>query len=214
MSFRSHARQTTQNSNLQNIYKASLPQRRAGLFLIYMSCEQFRKKLYLCPVNGLHYDTTGITGRHKDNKTMGNIKILSGTFETKLELEHAAVVAGFPSPADDYKHDRLDFNRDYIRHPEASFYGDVDGDSMKDAGIFDGDRVIIDRAVEAHDGSIVVAFWNGEFTMKYLDLTHKKDGYIELRPANTNYPTFRVEAGDNFEVWGVVIHLIRTFEKI
>ena len=214
MSFRSHARQTTQNSNQQNIYKASLPQRRAGLFLIYMSCEQFRKKLYLCPVNGLHYDTTGITGRHKDNKTMGNIKILSGTFETKLELEHAAVVAGVTSPADDYKHDRLDFNRDYIRHPEASFYGDVDGDSMKDAGIFDGDRVIIDRAVEAHDGSIVVAFWNGEFTMKYLDLTHKKDGYIELRPANTNYPTFRVEAGDNFEVWGVVIHLIRTFEKI
>ena len=145
---------------------------------------------------------------------MGNIKILSGTFETKLELEHAAVVAGFPSPADDYKHDRLDFNRDYIRHPEASFYGDVDGDSMKDAGIFDGDRVIIDRAVEAHDGSIVVAFWNGEFTMKYLDLTHKKDGYIELRPANTNYQTFRVEAGDNFEVGGVVIHLIHTFEKI
>lgn len=179
-----------------------------------MSCQQFKKKLYLCPVNGLHYDRTGIMGRHKDNKNMGNIKILSGTFETKLELEHAAVVAGFPSPADDYKHDRLDFNRDYIRHPEASFYGDVDGDSMKDAGIFDGDRVIIDRAVEAHDGSIVVAFWNGEFTMKYLDLTHKKDGYIELRPANANYPTFRVEAGDNFEVWGVVIHLIRTFEKI
>ena len=156
----------------------------------------------------------GIRTSIKTNENMGNIKILSGTFETKLELEHAAVVAGFPSPADDYKHDRLDFNRDYIRHPEASFYGDVDGDSMKDAGIFDGDRVIIDRAVEAHDGSIVVAFWNGEFTMKYLDLTHKKDGYIALRPANANYPTFRVEAGDNFEVWGVVIHLIRTFEKI
>ena len=48
--------------------------------------------------------------------------------------------------------------------------------------------------------------------MKYLDLTHKRDGYIELKPANSNYPTFRVEAGDNFEIWGVVIHLIRTFE--
>ena len=74
---------------------------------------------------------------------MGNIKIHQGAFDTPLELEHASVVAGFPSPADDYTHDTLDFNRDYIRHPEASFYGDVEGDSMKDAGIFDGDKVII-----------------------------------------------------------------------
>ena len=145
---------------------------------------------------------------------MGNIKIIKGSFSTNLALEHAPVRAGFPSPADDYKHERLDFNKDYIKHPEASFYGDVDGDSMKDAGIFDGDRVIIDRAVEARNGSIVVAFWNGEFTMKYLDLTHTADGYIELRPANKDYPVFRIEAGDNFEVWGVVVHLIRTFEKL
>ena len=145
---------------------------------------------------------------------MGNIKIVKGVFDTSLELEHASVVAGFPSPADDYTHETLDFTRDYIKHPEASFYGDVDGDSMIDAGIFDGDRVIIDKAVEPRNGSIVVAFWNGDFTMKYLDLTHKADGYIELKPANPDYPVFKVEAGDNFEVWGVVIHLIRTFEKI
>jgi DNA polymerase V len=145
---------------------------------------------------------------------MGNIKIRRGAFDTKLELEHAGVKAGFPSPAEDYRHETLDFNRDYIRHPEASFYGDVEGDSMKDAGIFDGDRVIIDRAVEPHDGSIVVAFLNGEFTMKYLDLTHKAEGYIELRPANDNYPVFKVEQWDDFEVWGTVIHLIRTFEKL
>ena len=143
---------------------------------------------------------------------MGNIKIIGGSFDTKLELEHAGVAAGFPSPADEYRHETLDFNRDYIRHPEASFYGDIEGDSMKDAGIFDGDRVIIDRAVEPHNGSIVVAFWNGEFTIKYLDLTHKSEGYIELRPANPDYPVFRIEAGDDFQVWGVVIHLIRTFE--
>jgi DNA polymerase V len=144
---------------------------------------------------------------------MGNIKIHRGAFDTKLELQHAAVKAGFPSPADDYIHETLDFNKDFIRHPEATFYGDIDGDSMKDAGIYDGDRVIIDRAVEAHDGSIIVAFLNGEFTVKYLDLKHKKDGYIELRPANPAYPVFKVEAGDTFEVWGVVIHLIRTFEN-
>ena len=153
-------------------------------------------------------------GQYKNLFDMNNIKIRKGVFETPLELEHASIKAGFPSPADDYRHETLDFNRDYIRHPEASFYGDVTGDSMRDAGIFDGDRVIIDKAVEPHDGSIVVAFWNGEFTMKYLDLKHKKDGYIELKPANPDYPVFKISAEDRFEVWGVVIHLIRTFEKV
>ena len=124
------------------------------------------------------------------------------------------MVAGFPNPADDYRNETLDFNRDYIKHPEASFYGDVSGDSMRDAGIFDGDRVIIDRAVEPHDGSIVLAWWNGDFTMKYLDLTHRDEGYIELRPANDDYPVFSIDDPDNFEIWGTVIHLIRTFEKV
>jgi len=54
---------------------------------------------------------------------MSNIKIIRGVFDTKLELQHAGVKAGFPSPAEDYIHETLDFNRDYIRHPEASFYG-------------------------------------------------------------------------------------------
>ena len=145
---------------------------------------------------------------------MGNIKIVRGVFDTKLELEHAGVAAGFPSPADDYRHETLDFNRDYIRHPEASFYGDVEGDSMKDAGLLDGDRVIIDRAVEPNDGSIVVAWWDGGFTMKFLDLTHKAEGYIELCPANPDYPVFKVNDPENFQIWGTVIHLVRTFERI
>jgi DNA polymerase V len=49
--------------------------------------------------------------------------------------------------------------------------------------------------------------------MKFLDLTHKNDGYIELRPANPSYPVFRVDDPERFEIWGTVIHLIRTFEK-
>ena len=98
---------------------------------------------------------------------MGNIKIIKGVFDSSLELEHAEVAARFPDITVDYANETLDFNRDYIKHPEASFYGDVQGDSMKDAGILDGDRVIIDRAVQPHDGSIVVAWWGGEgFTMK------------------------------------------------
>ncbi len=63
---------------------------------------------------------------------MGNIKIIKGVFDTTLELEHAGIAAGFPSPADDYRHETLDFNRDYIRHPEASFYGMIsDKDTLR-----------------------------------------------------------------------------------
>ena len=145
---------------------------------------------------------------------MGNIKIIKGVFEEKLELQDASIVAGFPSPADDYLHDTLDFNRDFIKHPEASFYGRVEGESMREAGLFDGDRVIIDRAVEPHHMSIVVAWWDGGFTMKYLDLTHRSEGYIELRPVNPDFPVFKIDNPDEFEIWGTVIHLIRTFEKI
>ena len=50
--------------------------------------------------------------------------------------------------------------------------------------------------------------------MKYLDLTHRNEGYIELRPANKKYPVFKIDDPDNFEIWGVVVHLIRTFETI
>ena len=71
--------------------------------------------------------------KHCENViAMGNIKIIKGAFDTRLELIHASVAAGFPSPAEDYIHETLDFNRDFIKPPEASFYGDVDGDSMKD----------------------------------------------------------------------------------
>ena len=123
---------------------------------------------------------------------MGNIKIIGGSFDTKLELEHAGVAAGFPSPADEYRHETLDFNRDYIRHPEASFYGDVEGDSMRDAGLLDGDRVIIDRAVEPHDGSIVVAWWDGGFTMKFLD-QHTRGRFFRYHSTITKEPSLCYE---------------------
>ena len=144
---------------------------------------------------------------------MGNIKIRKGEFKTRLELIHADVAAGFPILTDDYSHDPLDFNRDFIKHPEASYYGEVEGESMIDAGIYDGDLVIIDRAVEPHNGSIVVAWWEDGFTMTYLDVTHRDDGYIELRPANDDFPVFKIDDPATFEIFGTVIHLIRRFVK-
>ena len=138
------------------------------------------------------------------------IHIIRGEFNKELELQIAsAIKAGFPSPAEDYQHDTLDFNRDLIKHPEATFYGRVDGDSMIEAGINDGDIAIIDRSVEASDGDVIVAFVNNEFTIKYLDTTHKEEGYIELRPANDKYKPIRFDEGDDFEVWGVVVYTIK-----
>ena len=116
---------------------------------------------------------------------MANIQIIQGDFEKKLKLQFApGIRAVFPSPAEDYNHETLDFNRDLIRNPEATFYGKVEGDSMIEAGINDGDIAVIDRSLEPRDGDIVVGYINEEFTIKYLDLSHRNDGYIELRPAN------------------------------
>lgn len=145
--------------------------------------------------------------------TFGNIKIIEGEFEKHLELQFAPTIkAGFPSPADDYTHDSIDFNRDLIRNPDATFYGRVDGDSMIDAGICDGDIAVIDRSVEAQNGDVVVAFVNNEFTIKYLDLSHKEDGYIELKPANPDFQPIRIDDSDRFEVWGVVVWTIKNWK--
>lgn len=145
---------------------------------------------------------------------MANIHIIQGNFSEQLDLLFApGIKAGFPSPADDYLHESLDFNRDLIRNPESTFYGKVEGDSMIDAGICDGDIAVIDRSIEARDGDIVVGYINDEFTIKYLDLSHRKDGYIELRPANKDFKPIRIDADDDFEVWGVVVWTIKNWRK-
>ncbi len=142
------------------------------------------------------------------------MKIIKGDFSLRLPLAVAPTIkAGFPSPAEDYLHDSLDFNRDLIKNPEATFYGRVSGDSMIEAGICDGDIAVIDRSLEPADGDVIVAFVNGEFTIKYLDMTHRGEGYIELRPANPNYSPIRIGADDNFRVWGVVAWTIKKWRR-
>jgi DNA polymerase V len=90
------------------------------------------------------------------------MKIYKGEFDKKLELQIApAIMAGFPSPAEEYFFETLDFNRDMIRHPESTFYGRVTGDSMIDVGIEEGDIAVIDKSVIAEHGDIVIAYLNG-----------------------------------------------------
>lgn len=156
----------------------------------------------------------------KDNNTSSgtgtieNIKLLKGEWLSRLSLALAPnIKAGFPSPADDYLRDSLDFNRDLIKNPEATFYGRVSGDSMRDAGINEGDIAVIDRSLQPTDGDVIVAYVNEEFTIKYLDLTHKEEGYIELRPANPDYSPIRIDSTDNFRVWGVVVWTIKRLTR-
>jgi DNA polymerase V len=141
------------------------------------------------------------------------MKIIRGEFKEKLDLMFApSIKAGFPNSADDYMHESLDFNRDIIKHPEATFYGRVEGDSMIGLSINEGDIAVIDRSIEPEHGDIVVSYIDGEFNIKLLDLTHKKDGYIELKSANPKAPNFRINEDDNFRVWGVVIWTIKRWK--
>ena len=138
------------------------------------------------------------------------MKLIKGEFKERLELQFAqAVKAGFPSPAEDYLGESLDFNRDLIRNPEATYYGRVEGNSMMDVGICDGDIAVIDKSLEPQHGDVVVGFIDKEFTVKFLDLTHKDEGWIELRPANKEFSPMRIDESSNFRVWGVVIYTIK-----
>lgn len=114
--------------------------------------------------------------------------------------------AGFPSPATDYMTQAIDLNKELVKHPAATFYGRVVGDSMIDAGVDEGDILVIDKALDAKDGDMAVCFVDGEFTLKYLKI---KDGTITLRPANPKYPEIEITEGVDFKMWGVVTYIIK-----
>ncbi len=138
------------------------------------------------------------------------LSFLPSSFALKLELPLASfrVSAGFPSPADDYMEGRLDLNEYFIRHPAATFYVRVSGDSMRGAGIFDGDLLIVDRSVECSDGCIVVARIADEFTLKRM---LKKGNRVFLRPENENFASIEVTEDSDCEIWGRVVGSVRRY---
>lgn len=120
------------------------------------------------------------------------------------------VMAGFPSPAQDYMEKSIDLNDFLITNRSSCFVAKVVGTSMIDMHIQPGDLVVVDKAVMPHDGNVVVAYINGEFTMKKIDFSERKTkGIIWLRPANPAYPSIRITADEDFRVWGVVTGHIR-----
>lgn len=122
-----------------------------------------------------------------------------------IRFYYGLVSAGFLSPADDYENIELDLNKYLIKHPSATFYVRVKGDSMENAGIFDGDLLIIDKAEKASQGSIILAVLDGEFTVKRF---HKEANKYFLIPENPKYKPIEINENQDFKIWGVVIYVV------
>jgi DNA polymerase V len=145
---------------------------------------------------------------------MGNIATLHAALDAPRPLTRplflSLVVAGFPSPADDHLDRDLDLHELLIQHPAATFYVRLSGDSMKGAGLYDGDILVVDRSLETKHNDIVIAVLDGELTVKQL---YRQGSLVQLRPANPRYPTITVDADRDLLIWGVVTGSIRQFHR-
>ena len=127
-------------------------------------------------------------------------------------MAQSDIHAGFPSPATDYMTQAIDLNKELVRHPAATFYGRVVGDSMIDAGVEEGDILVIDKALDPQDGDMAVCFIDGEFTLKHLHFMTEPETKMKkltLVPANDRYPSIEVNEESDFKMWGVVTYIIK-----
>lgn len=139
---------------------------------------------------------------------MKPIPAIQGALRQLFPLFSSKVVAGFPSPADDYIEAQLDLNEYLVIHRGATFFIRVKGDSMKDANIHDGNLLIVDKSIEPKHYNIVVAVVNGELAVKRL---YKRRGTVKLLSANDAYPEILLNPESDLAVWGVVKHVVHTF---
>ncbi len=119
-----------------------------------------------------------------------------------LHAARASVAAGFPSPAEDHQVERIELMSELVRHPQATFFVRIRGDSMRDAGILDGSVVLVDRAIKPESGHIVVAVVDGDFTCKTLQTGPDS---FRLVAANPDFADIVPTEGQTIEVWGVVV---------
>ncbi len=124
----------------------------------------------------------------------------------KLPFIENGIKAGFPSPAADFEGKRISLDKELIRNEVATFFARVDGDSMKDAGMSDGDLLVIDRSLEPSDGKIAVCMLDGEFTVKRLKVNETG---VYLVPENTNYKEIKVEENQELVIWGIVTYVVK-----
>lgn len=121
---------------------------------------------------------------------------------TALPLYEGKIPAGFPSPAEDHIEATLSTDDYLIRNKTATFFAEVKGDSMIDAGIFEGDMLVVDRSMKPQIGHVVVAELDGEFTVKFL-------GKQQLLPANPKYKPIKFRDGQTVAIVGVVVATMR-----
>lgn len=141
-------------------------------------------------------------------KKPGDVEIFKADLANHLNLWYAegGICAGFPSPAQDYLELSIDLNTELIRNPAATFFGRVVGNSLEEAGVTEGDVLIIDKSVKPANGDMCVCFLDGEFTLKFIKQTEHE---IWLIPANPEYKPIRVTEDNHFMVWGVVTYTIK-----
>lgn len=146
--------------------------------------------------------------QHLVQHDSSQLKIYQPDFSSNLELPVVSqgISAGFPSPAEDFLELKMDLNREYIKHPNATFYAYVNGDSMIGAGLDSGDLLIIDKSLEVKNKRIAVCFIDGEFTIKRIKV---EDNAVWLFPANKNYSPIQVTEDNEFVIWGVVTTVIK-----
>ncbi len=118
------------------------------------------------------------------------------------------VCAGFPSPADDLGAQRIDLTQVLVTHPQATYFLRARGHSMVEAGIFDNDIMVVDRAIKARHNHVVVAIVDGDLTVKYF---YQRAGRTWLKAANPAFPDIVPKEGQTIEVWGVVTSSIKQF---
>ena len=118
------------------------------------------------------------------------------------------ISAGFPSPADDFKEIRISLDEELVNNKEATFYARVSGNSMEDAGISDGDLLVIDRSLEPKNNKIAVCFLDGDFTVKRIK---KQGGKLYLRPENKKYKEIKINEENELIIWGLVTYVIKKF---
>lgn len=132
--------------------------------------------------------------------------------ELALPFDDGGIKAGFPSPAQDYMDSSIDLNRELVRHKETTFYARVSGNSLIDAGISDGDIIVIDKSLQTSTGDYVVAYIDGEFTIKEFRLDENGE-CAWLIPYNKNFKPIRVTSENDFMIWGVVTYTIKKMTK-
>jgi DNA polymerase V len=124
-----------------------------------------------------------------------------------LPLFASSVSAGFPSPAQDFIEDKLDIFNRIVSKPASTFLVRAQGDSMIESGIQNGDILVVDKSLEPRNESIVIAYIDGEFTVKRF---FKKFDRVVLYPSNSNYKPIIVTDENDFLVWGVVTYVLHS----